>query len=206
MLKIYGREYSCFSSYAPTQQHTQERITYFAEIQEMRLARSGRHQVQIWSGDLNSHVGRDASALSDDATFGGYGMDVPTKRPGKQLVEWLKEGLPALQLADSYHSIHRRGTFPWMDGSRSRWFELDVFLTSPQLTKRMHNWKVFALSFSDHFGKACKIALKKKPDKERHWRLGGSKRVAKLKLHEMSGKEKRHRKKLSNTRPFATQG
>ena len=188
-LIIKGQEYAITSIYAPDQSKgTVLRKQFFDCAEEWRES-FHQNALQLWAGDWNSHVGRDACSCHRPG-LGRYALLTPTQRPGKELLQWVCNG-PELDLADSFHNVWKRGT--WLHRSRTTqdtttWFELDVIFMTPGLRKRTQWMKTFALHFSDHFGKVCSISLGKAKDTWQEMRRRGLDTKKKpLKLKDMAG-------------------
>ena len=186
-LDIKGQVYSVVSGYAPTPGEPQDRIAFFEAAHTFREALP-KESLQLWGGDWNSHVGRDSGGGAWQG-IGKFSLTTPTDRPGKELLQWLSSGAPPLDLADSFFSIWKRGTWMHERLGVTKWFELDCFFMTPLLRKRVQKIKVFAMHFSDHFGKACSIALGKAAatDWEILRRKGEATQKKKLNLKAMSG-------------------
>ena len=105
-------------------------------------------------------MGRLSAAPS--SVQGRFGLSTPTTAAGRELLQWLGESSPSLQVADSYSRFGHRGTWRLVRDIPGRapdwhWYELDLFLCSPVISARFHRWRTVAC-FSDHFEKSRRLS------------------------------------------------
>ena len=190
-INILYQRYDFVSGYAPTGD-TRGRRDFF-ESASAFLSTARPNALQLWLGDWNGHVGRLSAAPS--TVQGRFRLSTPTTAAGRELLQWLEESTPSLQVADSYSRIGHRGTWRLVRDIPGRapdwhWYELDLFLCSAMISARCHRWRTIAC-FSDHFAKSCRLSL-------------GRGRQTGLELHRLRAKASRDRRKP--LRPNAMRG
>ena len=113
-----------------------------------------QHRLDDWNG----HVGRFSAAPS--TVQGRFGLSTPTTAAGREILQWLEESSPSLQVADNYSRIGHLGLVRDIPGRAPdwHWYELDFFLCSAVISARCHRWRTIAC-FSDHFAKSCRLSL-----------------------------------------------
>ena len=102
---ILDQRYDFVSGYAPTGD-TRGRRDFFESASALSSARPNALQLRL--GDWNGHVGRLSTAPT---VQGRFGLSTPTTAAGRELLQWLEESTPSLQVADSYSRIGHRGTW-----------------------------------------------------------------------------------------------
>ena len=179
-INILDQRYDFVSGYAPTGD-TRGRRDFFESASA--FLSFAPNALQLWLGDWNGHVGLSAAPST---VQGRFGRSTPTTAAGRELLQWLEDSPPSLQVADSYSRIGHRGTWRLVRDIPGRapdwhWYELDLFLCSPMISARCHRWRTIAC-FSDHFAKSCRLSL-------------GRGRQTGLELHRLRTKASRDRRK-----------
>ena len=131
-INILDQRYDFVSGYAPTGD-TRGRRDFF-ESASAFVSSARPNALQLWLGDWNGHVGRLSTAPS--TVQGRFGLSTPTTAAGRELLQWLEESTPSLQVADSYSRIGHPGTWRLVRDIPGRapdwhWYELDLFLCRP---------------------------------------------------------------------------
>ena len=111
-INILDQRYDFVSGYAPTGD-TRGRRDFF-ESASAFLSSARPNALQLWLGDWNGHVGRFSAAPF--TVQGRFGLSTPTTAAGRELLQWLEESSPSLQVADSYSRTGHRGIWRLVRG------------------------------------------------------------------------------------------
>ncbi|CAK0831872.1 unnamed protein product, partial [Prorocentrum cordatum] len=179
-LLMKGVLYACLCVYLPSSRHHDLRRQVVADV-DSAIGQLPQGAVVILSGDLNSHIGEDALPSPH---VGTHRLSTPTTASGSMLQDSLSGR--KLRLADSFAPIYSRGT--WQHPPTKKWYELDVFLADPRASRRMHGWKVFPASFSDHHGKLCRLTLAASMKSRRRFRVERPERPRPLSVSRFKGR------------------
>jgi hypothetical protein len=113
---------------------------------------------QLWMGDWNGDVGgrRDTQNVNSDSWQGPWGMARASTSSGTQMGEWCQEH--GLKVADSFFVFPCRGT--WRHVQTKQWYELDYFMATPGLLKRIVRISTRAVeAYTDHLAKELRSVL-----------------------------------------------
>ena len=141
---------------AEVRRDTWKSLGEWREDLSLQRQKPGYRLLQMWGGDWNSHMGRDAHERTPDQ-IGTYGSLHPTSQGGRQMQQWLATEAVELQLADSYRPVKHRGTY--QHRTSKVWHDLDTLVVSPALLPRVNSIQQFDTAVSDHRGKVYHICL-----------------------------------------------
>jgi hypothetical protein len=144
-LPLFGSECWWVSMYIPPTGERALRQFFFREATQMVIDLRGKEQ--WWSGDTNSHVGRDKAE-------GGFGLLQATTAHVTDFREWLLDN-QELMCIDHSMKCKQRGT--WQHPTQLGWYELDLFLGPRRSRKCAQTLSTAPFVYSDHRSKTLII-------------------------------------------------